>query len=53
MIFAVIKPFHYGQEDTTAYIQRSEKYWEGSTIYDFNWRKVGKEFTGRHRRTDA
>jgi len=46
MIFAVIKPFHYGQKDTTAHIQQYEKYWEGPTIYDFNWRKVGNQFTG-------
>jgi hypothetical protein len=45
MIFAVIKPFHYGKDQTTAYLQQFEKYWVGPTAYDFEWKKVGKEFT--------
>jgi len=44
MIFAIIKPFHYGKERTTAYIQEYAKY--GHSFYNSEWRKVGKEFTG-------
>jgi hypothetical protein len=46
MIFAIIKPYIYGERQTTAYIQQYEKYWAGPTIYDFEWRKVGEQFTG-------
>ena len=45
-IFAIMKPYNYGKEQTHAYIQAYEKYWEGPTAYDFNWRKVGERFTG-------
>ena len=45
-IFAIMKPFSYGKEQTHAYIQAYEKYWEGPTAYDFKWRKVGEQFTG-------
>jgi hypothetical protein len=45
-IFAIIKPYFYGKEETTAYIQEYQNYWIGPTAYDFEWRKVGKEFTG-------
>jgi hypothetical protein len=45
-IFAIIKPFNYGKEQTTAYIEEYEKYWKGPTAYDFDWRKVGEKFTG-------
>jgi hypothetical protein len=45
-IFAIIKPFIYGREQTTAYIQQYEKYWKGPTAYDFDWRKVGEQFKG-------
>jgi hypothetical protein len=41
-----MKPYIYGKEQTHAYIQAYEKYWEGPTAYDFNWRKVGERFTG-------
>jgi hypothetical protein len=45
-IFAIMKPYIYGKEQTHTYIQAYEKYWEGPTAYDFNWRKVGERFTG-------
>jgi hypothetical protein len=45
-IFAIIKPYIYGQEQTHVHIQQYEKYWEGPTAYDFNWKKVGEQFTG-------
>ncbi len=45
-IFAIMKPYVYGKEQTHAYIQAYEKYWQGPTAYDFNWRKVGERFTG-------
>jgi len=45
-IFAIIKPFSYGRKDTTGTIQMYEKYWKGPTAYDFDWREVGKTFTG-------
>jgi hypothetical protein len=45
MIFAIIKPFHYGREDTTVSIQEYQKFWVGPTAYDFEWKQVGKEFT--------
>jgi hypothetical protein len=46
MIFAIIKPFHYGREETTVSIREYQKYWVGPTAYDFEWKEVGKEFTG-------
>jgi hypothetical protein len=45
-IFAIIKPFSYGRKDTSGTIQMYEKYWKGPTAYDFDWREVGKTFTG-------
>ena len=45
-IFAIIKPYVYGQQQTHAHIQQYEKYWKGPTAYDFDWRKVGEQFTG-------
>jgi hypothetical protein len=45
MIFAVIKPFHYGKNQTVVHLQQYEKYWAGPTAYDFAWKKVGKQFT--------
>jgi len=44
MIFAIIKPFHYGKERTTASIQEYAKF--GHTFYDGQWKKVGEQFTG-------
>jgi len=45
LIFAIIKPFHYGKNETVVYLQQFEKYWVGPTAYDFAWREVGKQFT--------
>jgi len=45
-IFAIIKPFIYGEKQTTAHIQEFAQYWKGPTAYDFDYTKVGKEFTG-------
>ena len=45
-IFAVIKPYQYGKKDTRARIQPYERYWKEPTAYDFDYRMVGKEFTG-------
>jgi len=46
-IFAIMKPYIFGKEDTHVYIQAYEKYWQGPTAHDFNWRKVGERFTAR------
>ena len=45
-ISAVIEPFIYGREQTTAHIQEYQNYWTGPTAYDFEWRKVGEKFIG-------
>ena len=45
MIFAIIKPSHYGRQDTTVSIQEYQKSWVGPTAYDFEWKGVGKQFT--------
>jgi hypothetical protein len=44
MIFAIIKPYIYGKERTTAHIQEYADH--GHSFYDHDWRKVGGEFTG-------
>src|SRR5205823_3031235 len=43
MIFAIVKPYIYGKERTTAHIQEYADY--GHSFYDHDWRKVGGEFT--------
>jgi hypothetical protein len=45
-IFAIMKPSSYGRQDTSGTMQIYEKYWKGPTAYDFDWREVGKPFTG-------
>ena len=45
-IYAFVKPYSYGREQTTANIQECVQYWKGPSAYDFEWSKVGKPFTG-------
>ena len=47
MIFAVVKPFSFGEERTTADIQEYAKYQVPPLgAFQYEWRAVGKQFTG-------